>query len=507
MKTENTLVLSQEIGTIAKGAGIAFLGIVTGSGLRYVFQIVIAKNLGVELFGLFFLGFAIFKVLSIISELGLPNGIIRYVSIYRGVNDTERTKGIIVLSLKSALVAGATVGIILFVLSGVFSIHFLDKRELVSVLKFFAVILPFSTVTTILVFSTQGFKIIKYKMYVREFLEPLFRIIFVVFVFSLGMKLQGVLSAYLCVAVLSIIIAYYYLKKIFPEIADKNVPSIYETKRLFGFSWPLLFVNFIGNLLLWTDTLMLGLFMAPAEIGIYGVAQRTALLCCVFVTSFNSIFAPIIADLYSRKNMNDLEKLYKTVTKWIFSITLPLSLLIIFFAEPILTLFGSDFVAGTKCLILLSIGWLIHSSTGPVGQVISMTGRSKLNLLNATGVLVLNIVLNLILIPKYGILGAAAATALSLNLANIIAVLEVYFILRMHPYRLDFIKPLIAGGLSSIVLLLYKMYTISTHHELLIYIRIFAFLAVYGIVLILFKIEKEDKLVLDKIRTKLLPRG
>ncbi|HDL64840.1 MAG TPA: flippase, partial [Proteobacteria bacterium] len=350
-----------EILTIAKGAGIGFMGMVIGSALRYLFQIIIARNLGPELFGLFILGLTVFKVTGMIAEMGLPRGIVRYVALFRGEGDESRLKGVIILSIRIALTSSIVFALLLFAFSRTIAVSIFHKSELTIVLRIFALVLPFTTLTTMLLFATQGFKIMKYKAIVSEIFEPLGRLILVIILFLLGLKLYGVIFAYLIPLVAGTWLAFHYLKKVFPPVVKKELRPTYETKQLLHFSWPLLFVNFFGFMIMWIDTLMLGYFKTSQDVGIYSAAQRTALLGCLIVASFNSIFAPVISDLHNRKEFSSLNEYFKTVAKWMFTFSFPISLLIIFFARGILNLFGPQFVSGIPSLIILSVGWIIYS--------------------------------------------------------------------------------------------------------------------------------------------------
>ncbi|MFQ6082633.1 MAG: flippase [Candidatus Aminicenantia bacterium] len=505
MKKNDFQASSQEITTIAKGAGIVFIGTIIGAGLRYVFQIIIARNLGVELFGTFFLGFAVFKVAGMITELGLPNGIIRYVALFYGERDERRVKGIITLAVKVVILSSIIIATLIILLSKTISFNLFHKIELTNILRLFAMAIPFTTLTTILVFSTQGFKIMKYKVLVREIFEPLVRITLVIILFIFGWKLYGVIFSYLIPLILGPLLAFYYLKKIFPQITRKEVLPIYETKKLLDFSWPLLFVQFLGLSMLWIDTLMLGFFKTFQDVGIYSAAQRTALLGSIIISSFNSIFAPVISDLYNRKELDKLNNYFKTVAKWIFTFSFPLFLLMIFFAESILNVFGHEFIKGATCLIILSIGWIIYSGVGSVGQMIIMSGRQKLHLVNMSSILFMNIILNLILIPKYGIIGAAIATSTSIILFSIIELIQVYLILKIHPYRKDFLKPLFAGGVSLFTLsLLTELIICNIYSGMLksLILGSVAFIGIYILIFYILGLQEEDKIVLEKIKEK-----
>jgi len=136
--------------------------------------------------------------------------------------------------------------------------------------------------------------------------------------------------------------------------------------------------------------------------------------------------------------------------------------------------------------------------------MLTMTGREKLEFLNDVGILILNILLNLILIPKFGILGAAIATAVSLILLNIIRVLEVYIFLKMHPFDPKFLKCIFSTVLTFLLVFPLKYYLFSNFHYFLnLVLTSFAILIFFSLFLVLFRFEKEDNLIFEKIRGRL----
>jgi len=496
-----------EIPTILRGAGTVFIGMILGSALRYLFQFLVARKLGPELFGLFFLGFGLFKILNTITELGLPNGIIRYVAIFQGEKDSRRIKGVIITALLTAVAAGTIVGAAVFSLSRIISVHLFDKPALTPVLKYFAITLPFSTMTTMIVFTLQGFKILKYKIHIREIFEPLGRIIIAVLLMAWGYTLEAPLSAHLVVGVASVFVAGRLLWKRIPLILIRHVKPIFEHRKLFRFSSPLLFATFMGQLLLWTDTLMLGYFKASSTVGIYGAAQRTALLCSLILFSFHSIFAPIIADLHNRKKYFDLNALFKIVSKWSFSLNFPLCIIFILFSSTVLNLFGPGFIRGGAALKVLILGWLVHSYLGITGQMITMTGHSKLQLLNNVVMILMNIILNIFLIPEYGMLGAALATSTCIIVTDIVTTLEVRFILNMHPFRKDCWKAPTAGGIGTVFILMFTGLVRINYNTILFTIMIgMLFILIYIALIFALGISKEEvfifRMILERLKVK-----
>jgi len=500
---EHLEVLQAEISSIAKGAGISFTGTLIGVGLKYIFELSVARSLGAEFFGIFFLGFSIFKILERVTTLGLNNGVLRYVSLYRGENDTPRIKGTIILSLKVVFATGMVLTIILILFSRDISSRFFPESNLHSILIIFFLGITFTGLTEIMVFSTQAFQIMTYKVLVRSLIEPGASVVLFVGFLIFGWRILGAPLAFVTATIIGTYFAFRYMKKVIPFIMKSTPNSVFETKKILSFSWPLFFVGFFDLTNIHINTLMLGYFRTSEDVGIYGATWRTAFIVPMILISFTSIFAPIISDLYNRKEKKKLENLFKIITKWIFSLSLPISLLMVFFAKKILSFWGSEYKIGAISLIIICLGQLVNCITGPVGFMIMMTGRSKINLINALSSTALVVTLNLFLIPKYGILGAAISLGVVIAVINLVKLIEVYIILKVLPFRLDFFKPVAAGGISLCTLFLTSKFLQNIHHPLLeIALGSTILMGTYVLFLFLFRLAEEDRIILRKIKEK-----
>ncbi len=494
----------QEISIIAKGAGVIFVGSIVGTGLRYLFEIIVARNIGAELFGIFFIGLAILKISEIVSTFGLHRGVLRYTAIFWSEKDRERTKGAIIFSLRATGISGIILGILIILLSKYLALNIFHKIDLITVLRLFAIAVPLTALTSISVFATQGFKIMKYRVYVREICEPLIRIVVVIFVFLIGWKLYGAIGAFIISLFTGSVLAFYYLRRVFPELTEKRTNTIFETHRLLSYSWPLLLAEFFSLIIIWINILMIGYFRTSQEVGIYSASHRTALFGQMILISFNAIFSPIIADLYNKKDMKKLEELFKVVTKWILMLSLPVCLLLVFYASEILNLFGKNFMQGALCLMILAAAQLVNSIFGTSGFMIMMSGRSKINLLNNVVVVILNIGLNIILIPSYGIVGAALALSISILVINLIMLLEVYLILKIHPFRKSMYKSVLAAIISTLFLVLLSQYIVKTLHPFIqAIVGSLLFLVLYILLMLLLKMEHEDRIIYQKLKDKI----
>ena len=480
----------------------------TGTGLRYLFEIFAARRLGVDLFGLFFLGLAVLKICEVLSTAGLHRGVLRFIAVHMGEHDTARTKGDIIFSLRTTLLISILLAAGIFLAARPLSHLIFHKPGLVPVLQLFSLAVPFTAVTTILLFSTQGFKLMQYRVYVRELFEPGARIILLGLALILGLKLFGAVGAFALSLVLGTPWAVRFARKVFPPLLDRSIRPITEGKRLMRFSWPLLMAEFISLLVIWINILMIGSFRTSGEVGIYSAAHRTALLGQMILISFNAVFSPIIADLFNQGRIERLRRLYRIIVKWILTLTLPITIVMVIAAPQILEIFGKNFRDGALCLVLLSSAQLINSVFGSSGFMIMMTGRSRLTLINNIILIALNIGLNLLWIPSLGIAGAALSFLVSVAVINLALQIEVWWMDRIHPFRSDWFKPVAAAAAAAGVTMSFRhlaLPPLSSPWPILLSLPVI-FGGVYIGMLLLFRLEPEDRFVLDAVLNRIRRR-
>ena len=185
---------------------------IIGHGLRYVFQVVVARSLGTQLYGLFILGLAVFNVVEMLAEGGFASGVVRFVALYQGEGDRRRVKGTVLLALKWTALSGFLMTLALAALAHPIAVHFFHKPELSAVLRTFSLGILFTALTSMLVSATKGFKVMTYSALINEIFQPALRVgLACLAVLALGFGLSGVLGAYLVPLWLSPLLAYYYL--------------------------------------------------------------------------------------------------------------------------------------------------------------------------------------------------------------------------------------------------------------------------------------------------------
>jgi O-antigen/teichoic acid export membrane protein len=500
LSTPRTEPSDQLIKKAAKGGGIAFVGNVIDKGLRFPLEILLARVLGAGGYGSYSLGYGLTMIGSKISMLGLSSGIVRFAALYKGVGDIKRVKGTLSSAFMISILSSIAVGGLLFLFARPLSELF-NIPELITVLRIFALAFPFYVITIMAGNAARAFQAISYEVVVTNICRPLANVAIVSIVFLLGFRLFGAVYGFLISSAISAFFGLYLLKRIFPDIISELKPS-YESWKLLRFSLPVLFIGFSYVLLNQTDRLMLGYFKASKDLGIYSAAAIISQQAGLITYSFSCIFCPIISDLYNRNEFKQLEKLYKTVTRWIVSLNLVLLILLIVFSKQIMGIFGSEFISGWLVLVILSSVHLVGYSTGGAlaGYALQMSGKQDFEFINAVVMLVLNVTLNFWLIPIYGILGAAIATGISYAVINIARIVEVYKLLRMHPYDTNYHKLFIAAFAVIILSVFLFMFNLS---QLSWIFSVIILIIVYFSALYFLGLEYEDKMIWETIKRRI----
>jgi len=222
-------------------------------------------------------------------------------------------------------------------------------------------------------------------------------------------------------------------------------------RELLGFSTPIMFMNFLNYFIMWSDILVMGMFRPAAEVGIYAIASRLATGVSMPTDSLGASLAPSFSSLTGRGDKQGLRRLFQTSTRWIFLLSSFAAVGLALAGHIILGIFGPEFQKGYIVLCVLAGGQAVTACFGANGTLITMTGHPRVNLANSVVMGLGNLGLNLLLVPRYGALGAACAAALSWTVVNATRAVEIWFILKIGPWDRTIIKPMLALGTSILL--------------------------------------------------------
>lgn len=436
--------------SITKLASIAFLGGLFGRGLRYAVNVVIARGLGPEALGLFAFGMVVMKASGVVARLGLDRAVQKYVPIYRRQNDASRVTGTIVLAVGLSTVAGIGFSLLIYALRA--DIDRLSEVGFDGSVQLFVLGIPLFSAMMVAIAATRGFKETRFEVYTRDVGQSSVAIVLVALGAYVIDSFRFVVAGYLFSLLVGTLLAVGFLLDR-DNLRWRPRPT-FETREILTFSLPLTFAAVSLYLISWTDILMLGVFVDPAKVGWYQAAYQTSVLLAIVLQAGNSIFPAVAADLYHDGQRERLGRVYTSVTKWIAYLTVLGYAFLAVFAGDILGIFGTATPAAILALLVLGLGQVASTITGPIGFLLTMSDHERVQTLNAILVCVVNVALNFVLIGEFGIVGAALATSISFGLINLVRLFEAWYLLGIQPYSRSYWKGAVAIGATLPIMVL-----------------------------------------------------
>ena len=409
----------------ARGGTIAFVMRVLTAVFGFTNQIVLARILGAGGLGEILLALSIVSISSQFAKFGMEGTVMRFIPLYIEKRDGGKLKGTILYTLKFCfLLSIVFVGTVLL-FSRYISIDFFHSEGLLKLMPIVVVAIPASVLRGVISGIFKGYKD-AFKALLPEFLIlPSRVVIFICLFFIWEVSPVDAIIAFASGEILAVLLAIIFLVKKIIAIGD--VHQEYEREKVFGLATTMVFTNSSALLYNQANLWIIGMFMSTEAVGVFGVALRLVNLVIFSLRAFSTILPPIMSSIYASDDRNELRRVVSESTRWILSISMPIILILIFEGKLILEYaFGEGFEDAYIVLVILTAGQLINAGSGLVGLLLQMTGRHKIQLKLTLFWGVISIALSFILVPLFGITGAAIAIASCLAMTNITAVFIAY---------------------------------------------------------------------------------
>jgi len=439
------------LSSITRGASLHFFGRLLSTGLRFVLNLVLTRSLGPALFGIYAYTRTLMSFIVIVARFGTGKSLLRFIPKYE--EDPERRNRTVGLAYLTAVAGSAFLGGSLYFAAPLVSSLTLKSALLVTTLRVFAIVLPFNAVMKLTHAVFRGLELLEYQVLVENVAYPVVQLGVVVAAVALGYSLLGVVAA---LAVGLVLVSFLCLALLYTRTSVRPQASVsssrMELSEFYSYSIPLTMKD-LGSLLYnRVDILMIGFFLAETAVGVYRISVLVATILALPLGAFNQLFPPVASRLYMNDEMDELEQVYETITRWALTVTIPPALVMILYSAELLRVFGAEFTVGGLVLTLFAVAQLTDSAVGPSGFLLLMTDHQYLNMTNQWLLGVLNVVFNYVLIQELGLIGAAVVSAGVLTLINVLRVVEVWYTEGLVPYSTSFWKPVGAGLGAGLVM-------------------------------------------------------
>ncbi|MEL6441903.1 MAG: flippase [Cyanobacteria bacterium J06621_8] len=408
---------------LIKGAAGSFGLKVASSGITFLMSIIFARFLGTAGLGTYSYATTWANLLSIPATLGIDKLIVRDIAIYRAKSRWELMAGL--LRWSNLVVLAFSIGLTLVATMVVWGIRGDSDPTVFIAVALAMVTIPIASLRNLRLGAMRGL----HRVVIGQIPNAIFAPTIILSLTSLAYMLFPqnssvfwVLGFKIIAIVVTFFISSLWLWRSLPKEVKQVKPQV-KGKEWLTAALPFMFLGTTQLINSKLDLIMLGGFKGVQAVGIYTVIAGIAQLTAFIHHSVLSVLAPNIATLYSEGKLKQLEKLVQKSVMAVFLISLLIGGTIILLGNYLLLIFGSGFLPGRTAMNILIVGQIFNALTGPVGLLLNMTGYQNYTAIAVGISAVLNAVLNFLLIPQWGINGAAVATTTSLIIINIVKVI------------------------------------------------------------------------------------
>lgn len=461
--------------------GWVFSGSVFILLLHFFQKPLLARYLGPSGLGLFSMTLTIVSIFEMIAMFGIDASLVKFVAESKGKGQKERVYSFFSSAAITILITGIISSLILFALSdslaGIFNMPLLSN-----LLKIYSFALPFSLMHGIIISYFNGIREMKYYSIIR-ILQAIFVLLFIIVLFIMGFGIKGAIIG-TSLAIITIVIIEFTIIKKSVNLSFFNYNE--NSKKLLSFGGLLFAANLMGYLYVYVDTLLIGYFLTSTDVGYYDTATSLGRFFLSVPNAIGIVAYPVISEYWAIKNLQSINKMVDKAAKYSAIILTFFGLMIVFFSNDIIILlFTKEFLPAVLPLRILIIGTIISGTLKSIGPIFASAERPDLIIKTTVVGAIGTILLNVILIPKYGIFGAAMATTIATVVYSIVAIFLLSKVLTLKFQYLCFVKITLIAGISASLFYLLN----SVNHYLSAIIALFF----YAIFIMNYIFDQEDR--------------
>ena len=417
---------------VISGAGISLTLRLIGAACQFMFSVVIARMYGAEGFGIYTLALSCTVIASVMGRWGLDQAALKFIAIHAERGEWGEVRAIQKRALKLVMLISSSFMVLLFIASQWLASSLFHQPDLDNLLQIMIFsILPFSGLN-LLAECMRAIKKISAYTVVQGVLVPTFSIAAIILFAQIKIGIVSAIYAYVISCWAAFLVAFLLWRRL---IKNKKISFGKKgTVKLLQTSTPMAWVAIITAVMSFSEIVLLGIFRTPEEAGMYAAALRLALLINFIIVAFNSILASKFATLSDQSKTDEMRKLAKESTAIMLLVTSPLLVVFLLFPGYALSVFNPEFIEAENILRILSVAQLINIGLGPVGLMLMMTGHeSAMRKITIVSWLVL-LLSGFILIPQYGMMGAAWTSFIAIFLINILSLYGVKKLVKINVF-------------------------------------------------------------------------
>jgi O-antigen/teichoic acid export membrane protein len=441
-----------DLAWLARGGILNLAGVVSNAVAGFALVVIVTRALGEASAGLFFESIALFAIGATVAGWGADVGAVRMIPRALSLGRRDEIRHVILAAALPAAVLGAVLGLVVFAAAtplGRLLSNATHGDELASALRALAPFLPIGAVFAVAMAVTRGFGTMLPFTLIDRVVRALAQPMGVVAAIAVSGSIAVITVAWAIPFAVGLVLALAWIALklrrgpddgievgidqvgIDPDVAPRSPRAVFGD--FWRFTAPRGLASVFAVTVVWLDTLLLGALRSPADAAAYAAATRYLVFGQFIGVAIANVVAPKLAQVLAEDHRDRAKTLYATATWWLMTMAWPVYLAMIGLAPSLLVVFGSGYGRAAGVLAILGATMLVATFVGPVDMVLLMAGKSSWNLINTAIAVVVNVGLNLALIPRFGLVGAAVAWSASILLNNLLPLVQVWRTVGLHP--------------------------------------------------------------------------
>ncbi len=435
---------------LARGGLLGFVGAATSALLGFALTIVLSRMLGSQGAGIVMQAVAVFSLVLALAKFGLDSTSLFLFPRLR-VDAVGEIRQVAHFIATSVLGFGMVSSFVVYFLA---DIIWADAnpalRASVQAIAFF---IPFGSGVLVATASLRGLGSMRAYVLVQNIALPAMRppAVALAAVATGSVVIVTISWALPLIVVLGIagVLLMRKLAIVSPDPAPTFFPSKERTQSIIRFSVPRTLTAGLEQLVIWLDVLIVGGIAGSSAAGIYAGASRFIQAGMIIDSALRLVVSPRFSQLSHEKKHGELQDLYTLATTWLVLFASPIYLLLAVYAPVVMSILGPEFVSGAGVVVVLSLGTIVTFLVGNINSLLLMSGHSGWAAFNKTLVISANVVGNLLFVPRYGIIAAAATWSACMFFDAVLATLEVKYLVG--------VQPRILRGLSTLGIVVFSV--------------------------------------------------